>query len=295
MKSTAFKQMVLEHLSTYKNEVLGISNNGMWKNNRFQYSHILPENLKELNFLPMTSPIEAVHTAPNISFHSGAHHLNSSQIMCINFFAPLLRDAEGLSILKEIIKKETLIKFTDEATIVKACFEYEPDEKEGTNFDFYMELSTGERILFEIKYTESGFGSIHKDKNNPNKYDDKWEKHYDQQTNKSLYLKGISKEDFYKNYQIWRNVSYIVNDSDYVVFLFSYLNNSHVQEIQKTVGFSKKQKYANVSSLCWYSFIRTALALTKDSKYYFHFHLFKEKYLKFTISVDEMTNLEKLY
>lgn len=295
MKYTAFKQMVLEHLTTYKNEVLGINNNGVWKNNCNQYSYILPENLKELNFLPMTSPIKAVNIASNISFHSGAHHLNSSQIMCINFFAPLLRDAEGLCILKEIIKKETQIKFSEDANIVKACFEYEPDEKEGTNFDFYMELSTGERILFEIKYTESGFGSIHKDKNNPNKYNDKWNKIYDQQTNKSLYLKGIGKDDFYTNYQIWRNVSYIENDSDYVVFLFSYLNDSHVQEIQKTVGLPKKQKYANVSSLCWYSFIRTALELTKNSKYYFHFYLFKEKYLKFTISVAEMNNLEKLY
>jgi len=273
-----FQELVLTHLILYKNNVLGITKNGIWKNNKKAYSHILPEDLIDLNFLPMTKPITGLNMTQKINFHSGAHHLNSSQIMCINFFSPLLRDDEGLSILKTVLEKEINIKFANGAYIQKACFEYTPDSQEKTSFDFFVEMSTGKKIFFEIKYTENRFGSIHIDPKNPSKYSDKWCNIYSSKIKSSLYLKGFSENDFYKNYQIWRNISYIVNNSDYVVFLFPFSNKVLTKEVNNTIGFPKSKRYPNVSAQDWSSFVKTALNLTKNTKYYFHFHLFYEKY-----------------
>lgn len=42
---------------------------------------------------------------------------------------------------------------------VKECsFEMEVAGGDGTNFDFYIELASGKKLFFEIKYTEDGFG-----------------------------------------------------------------------------------------------------------------------------------------
>ncbi len=232
MTNKELKMKVFSHLATYKINILKIPQNGEYRGK--SYAHILPkENLKS-NFL------EGVTILIDIHLHMYAHHLNSSQVMCINFFQPLICNNDGKALLLTILEKTGAINLPQNARIEEVSFEKVFCSNEDTNFDFYIKLVTGEQVFFEIKYTEDGFGKIHPDKNNPTKYQDKWGNIYKNHISSSLLLKEINQNDFYANYQIWRNVSFIKKESDYVVFIFPFENEKALKEIQNTVETNGK-------------------------------------------------------
>lgn len=74
--------------------------------------------------------------------------------MCINFFLPIIKDR----ILLDILSSITTINLHNDGQIEIAEFEKTLKGKDYRNFEFYLKLSTGENIYFEIKYTEQGFG-----------------------------------------------------------------------------------------------------------------------------------------
>ncbi len=267
-----FKNKVIEHLSNYKENVLKIDEKGLYRKN--EYRHILPLSYKHSNFLA------GVDLPAGLHLHMYAHHLNSSQVMCINFFAPLLNNEMGQKLLLDILHNSNVLKIESNTEIRKALFEMVEDANENTNFDFYIELSSGERIFFEIKYTEDGFGKTHPDKNSPLKYKNKWDKIYSEHIKKSLLLKDMDEDTFYANYQIWRNVSYIRDTSDYVFFLFPFENKKACSDINKTINCDDKFS-CNVKSIDWKNIAETALNLSVGTEYHNHFKEFYTKYLAF--------------
>lgn len=272
MNNTELKSKIFNHLSDYKANILKIAGNGEYRGKR--YSHILPKEQLESNFL------KGVNIPSDIHLHMYAHHLNSSQVMCINFFQPLTCKEKGKELLLAILAKAGAINLPTKAEIEEVTFEKVFCAEENTNFDFYVKLVTGEQVFIEIKYTEDGFGKIHPDKNNPTKYQDKWENVYKNHIRSSLLLKEITPSDFYANYQIWRNVSYIKKESDYVVFLFPFENEKAFKEIQNTVETGGKI-YNNVNAIDWTWITDIAIELSRGTDYYEHFNRFKEKYLAF--------------
>ncbi len=272
VNSEKFKAMIYAHLSEYKRSILKITKNGEYKGK--EYSHILPKEQIESNFL------KGVNIYRKIKLHRCAHHLNSSQVMCINFFQPLTGTKKGEALLLNILEKVGVVRLPPNAKIKEASFEEVLCTEEKTNFDFYVKLVTGEQIFFEIKYTENGFGKIYPNKNNPNKCQDKWKNVYENHISKSLLIKDISSSNFYANYQIWRNISYIRNKDNFVVFLFPFENIKALKEIQSTVA-NLCNITENIKIINWDIITEIAIELSRDTVYYEHFNLFKDKYLAF--------------
>lgn len=268
MNYNEFKKTTLKHLSEYKVTILKIKEDYKFKNK--MYTHILQKENIDKNFF------SHVKIPNDIKLHMYANHLNSSQVMCINFFEPLIRDEIGKVLLLNILEKCGVISVEEIDTVEEAVFEKIIDNREKTNFDFYLRLSNGKQIFFEIKYTENGFGRINK---NVERYRKKWNNIYISHLSKSVFLKQIDESEFYDNYQIWRNISYIQNISDFVIFLFPFENESVFNEITNIMSNNKYNR--NVKILDWKYLVDTALQVSKGTNYYNGFKIFKNKYLDF--------------
>lgn len=261
MKYKEFNERVLESLVNYKEKVMHIKGKGVWSKNNKSYPHILPDSSS--NLLPQAAKFKQL---PSIKLHTGAAHLNSSQMMCINFFSPLFKDDKRLI---ELICKQLNLPITPDMKITNKQFEYTPNGPKHTNFDFYVELSTGEKFYFEIKYTERKFGGVSIDSKYPERYEKEWECFYKDQTDKSKYFKDILQKDFYKNYQINRNIAYITAENaerEFVCFVYPYDNgNLHKEAAAVQTG------YSNVEMINWDDFCETALNICQGTEYYEHY------------------------
>jgi len=218
MRSDEFQQRAKRWLSKYKREVLGVEEAGIWLRNGRPYPHILPQKRHQLNILPRFRDEFwewFAKQSPRIQLHSDFHHLNSSQALCFNLFFPMLRNnSQALGTLCSALKIE-------EKPDKRACFEFQPDLTEGSCIDFSMSLQSGARINFEIKYTESEFGSAKADKVHLEKFESVYECRLDGRFEESFCCKA----KFLKHYQIARNVWHL-NDAagDIAVFLFPKAN-----------------------------------------------------------------------
>ena len=182
------------------------------------YPHILPVAQRRLNILPaFREQFWEWSVYQKIRLHSDFHHLNSSQALCFNLFFPLLtQDGHGLS---HIVKALGLTG----VPVPGACFEFVPDSIEGTNFDFVIPLASGGRILFEVKYTETAFGSAKEDDEHRRKFQNVYYPRIAGRFEPSFCAAGM----FLKNYQILRNLWHLdLASDDTAVFLFPRANRS---------------------------------------------------------------------
>ena len=212
------KNAVKEHLSQYKRDVLQISEEGMWANNKIRYPHILPMSMKSRNLIDKDYYDQLIETTINSGnkLHSGFHHLNSSQALAFNLFVPLIIENKLDLLLAEL---------GIEDSNVDAKFEYIDDPIEKTNFDFYLE-GNAHKVFFEIKYTEDRFGSAKRD----NKHLAKYNNIYKDELNK---ICDISAEQFFKNYQLWRNIYY--SQKGIVVFVFPRFREDLTKEVESAI------------------------------------------------------------
>lgn len=232
MSYSNFYTKVKESLATYKTQVLGIQEDGYWRGK--PYGHILPQQFIKSNFL------EGIPLPPKeLKLHTDAHHLNSSQVLCYNFFRPYSKGNDYL------IPKESLFILLNHFGInieyeVNAFCEFEHEQEgdwkgEGTNFDFYLKSGIKE-CFFEIKYTEPEFGHF------------QLEKASNTRKNKitSLYYPKIQScpvfNDFLRcnisdlhllgeNYQIIRNIIRVQDKNCYVIFITDD-NNPHTTSVE---------------------------------------------------------------
>lgn len=190
----------------------------MWLRNGRSYPHILPQKRRQLNILPRFRDefwTWFTKQSPRIQLHSDFHHLNSSQALCFNLFFPMLRNnGQALGTLCSALKIE-------EKPDKPACFEFQPDLTEGSCIDFSMPLQSGARINFEIKYTESEFGSAKADKAHLEKFESVYKRRLAGRFEKSFCCEA----KFLQHYQIARNIWHL-NDAagDIAVFLFPKAN-----------------------------------------------------------------------
>lgn len=211
-----FQTRVKNHLGTYKCNVMGVAEAGIfnYQGKEYYLDYILPLDNKELNIMEKYRQDFFDSKYKNIKFHRYFHHLNSSQAMCINFFYPLIKEKK----LEDIIR---LIGLNGEVDYENVAFEKESTIEKGnerkTNFDFYIPLKSGKQVFFEIKYTEREFGKALKDNDHSKKYHNTYEPILDK--NQAIKEKAKNEEFFLDNYQIMRNLLHIDNDS-YVVFVY---------------------------------------------------------------------------
>ena len=319
MKQREFRNKVVSHLGIYKDRVLNLKNKGLYKDK--EYEHIInvdktsnkEDIIKKYNL--MDDYTRRVVEMQNIELHTYANHLNSSQVMCINFFSHLVFDENGHVVknkenqkLKNLLEMILNIKLPTVCTISKESrFEKKEEESsENTNFDLYIEIQSPEcehniKIYFEIKYTEDGFGKISKDKSlnisRINNYNDVYYKMFKE----SLYYKNlkinkienIKEENFYFNefikyYQLYRNILRIKNENEYVVFLYPFESDVFNNEINEllTYAVNKGIILKNVRCIDWHDIYSKVKCLYKDDqaivKYY---DSFSRKYLDYDLEI----------
>lgn len=159
-----------------------------------------------------------------LKFQSCAHHANSSQILCMNLFGPLLIRKDNNLALSQFIKG---LGISLSGNIDRAQFEYKPDKKgDRTNFDFYVHTNKDEEVYFEIKYTEQSFGRPSSGSSKPKEVE-----FYEKLCCESFYLKdfcGKIRQKFLDgNFQIWRNIAHVKeNGLQHSVFLFPARNTA---------------------------------------------------------------------
>lgn len=233
---------------------------GEWSRTGKKVDHILPlngNNTKENRAAAILKYLkfDCRPWLPGLKgLHQYAHHLNSSQLLCLMFFSQMIgEDMKASEKLVDFIYTTLGVKISKDA---KCSFEYtekfEPYrfnvggkvEYEGTSFDFH--IKDGDiQIYFEIKLTEQGFGKVKHDPNDV-RHKEKAEQYINLLRELNLY---VTEESTLANYQILRNVARARDKNSYVIFLTDKNNpatNKGIEEFEKQFG-----KLPNVKFKTW--------------------------------------------
>lgn len=224
MRRDEFQKRTRQWPSTHKRDVLGVQEDGIWPRNGSRSPHILPNGEQHLNILPsfrndFWAWFRSQH--PRVRLQRDFHHLNSSQALCFNLFFPLMT-GDGQRLV-------TLLSAMGMAGSPKAgaSFEFQPDPEEGTCIDFSLPLQSGARVNFEVKYTESEFGSVKAD----NAHSEKFKTTYQPRLAGRFEKSFCCEARFLRHYQIARNVWHLNEAAgDIAVFLFPRANTCLRQE-----------------------------------------------------------------
>ena len=209
-----------------------------------EYKHFLTGNEKMRNFSSQIRDlIKLVNNdkylkLPNgqeIKLHFDWQHMNSSQIMCINFFLSYWNHPKDLKSIFDNILLNSGKKIIGLPTKIK--FEDQESANDGTNVDLVIDLDNGSKIFIEVKYTERGFGKISSKvkKRNPNYY-----------FNKRITIHKdiiVDQSNYEKYYQFIRNI-YLGRNGNYTLFLYPFENNFIENEYNKC---SNKEIIENIN------------------------------------------------
>ena len=187
--------------------------------------------------------------------HTDAHHLNSSQILCYNFFRPLItNDGKATAKLVSLLGKYG-IAITNNAT---CQFEYTDKIEDHTQFDFYIKEGEIE-VFFEIKYTENCFGR-------PSSIDSakrQYKNWYEEQFKQQQCLKEIPAniDDFIANYthyyQLYRNTIRITDKNKHLILLYPKNNTTVNNEATTFIEDKIKEEYRdNIHILHWEDIVK---------------------------------------
>ena len=278
MSYIEFKKKAQEHLSEWIRYKYPDIKDGVYKGKKgvVTHRHILPleeyaygkrkeaviKTIKKYHVL--TDGVKLNHEVfPMKELHMLANHLTSSQMLCYNFFRLFLpedicndREIEITPELREWLKSLSE-KLPDVSEFAKCKFEYKVDDEEGTSFDFCIHDDTS-KILFEIKYTEDGFGKAVKDERHRLKFENVYSELLKQQ---DTVRKNVGFCDFLNDYQLFRN-AIRTGKNTYAVIIYPQENISCERELnefrekwlehnERIVGmtweevFSKSEKSAN--------------------------------------------------
>jgi hypothetical protein len=237
MNYKEFNQLVINNMP--ENPITGL-----WQQKGQLRTHILgnpstseqkAELINKYSLLPNVPSIDC----NTIHLHQYAHHLNSSQIMCYNFFRPLIESYDG----KMYKPKDSLLNLIGmeidqeiEPHGAVCNFEYIDDSAENTNFDFYFKKEDVE-VFFEIKYTEREFSQKSSAKDPHAQYESIYKPMIE--NTKELFIgETISEQDFNNEYyQLARNSIRATSADKHVFFVCP---KEHEELINQFVEFSDK-------------------------------------------------------
>lgn len=262
------KNLIEPHLTKYKENVLKIKECGIWEKNNKEYSHILPKSEMKLNLIDEGYKDQLETTFAEVEkrkqIHKAFSHLNSSQALCFNLFVPIIAE-KCFNFIDKNISNNAKTEFEH---IETESFEKPDNEKGKTNFDFFIQDET--KYFFEVKYTEAKFAGTEADEEHKKKYDDFY----------SCRLKEmgieLSREDFFEEYQLWRNICHAKDDV--VFFVFPKLRT----DLEKAVVTAKEKcdkKCQDKIKILYVDDIVEELEIANNPKLQKHYTEFYEKYL----------------
>ena len=268
LSQKSYLEHIKDHLTEYKKNTFPELPDGVFKKkSKTPYPYILPlkdgkiDAVKQYNTLKCIADTKTFLLTSE-QLHIYAHHLNSSQMMCYNFFRPFISEdgtptRELFSILQTV---GIPVSFSDNA---RCFFEYEQEEREwqgertnnskGTNFDFYLRSGDVE-VFFEIKYTENGFGTFRKNKDEFLRHQEKYDSFYSEKLDECPALKKKVEygEEFRTNYQLLRNTIRTTDKNKYVVFVYDANNPHTYRQLNQFLSEYIADEYKNnVIALEW--------------------------------------------
>jgi len=248
---------ILNHLAEYKQNSIGISENGTWWKNQQEYRHILPQKFNMKNIIDAGFKSQLLEQISISERHIGFNHLNSSQALALNLFGPFLVASKLASL--------SLLVGTD----YSRCswkFEHVYNKDEGTNFDLYLEADK-QKCFFEVKYTEDRFGAASDDDHHNRKFDLIYR-------NRLAKITDISKQEFFRDYQLWRNIIY--KREGEVIFVIPRFRDDLLKriEIARTkIDNPQSVKVVFIEDICRLG------SSVDDGRFRDHFSEFDKKYL----------------
>lgn len=271
---------ILNHLLEYKrnNSILNQLEWGIWKDKKRE--HILPYRKNNLINCGYFNELCDLLIKYESYIHQGFSHLNSSQAFAFNLFGPL-SDNELLEIIQNIkdqnskpISKDTSIKNSKfEETIT----DFDIDGlREYSQFDFFINLTTT-KITFEIKYSEDAFGKA-KYEDKEETYEEKYLKIYEPKL-KELLTKYPSdfKEQFFEEYQLWRNILYSLISGFQICFLFPKFRRDLEKKVIEAITKIKPEYQSKIHIIYADDIVQEAKKLSQKLKE--HYDEFEKKYL----------------
>ena len=247
-----------ETYNEYKNKIIDLLienrtwEEGVWRATGKSLAHILPVDYSDDPTLNRNNRADAIYNYVNlnckkclgkklIDLHQFAHHLTSSQQLCMKFFSELIDDnrcttKEMVAFIKSAfdidihVGTECRFEYTErrdpsymfdsdkDGNLVKAKGKYE-----GTSFDSHIkDMEIPVEIYFEIKFTEQGF-----------KKAEEYKRHL---VKAMAYLRiaplyiqklAITSQDFLKLYQIYRNIIRAKENSNKYVVFISFISDGN--------------------------------------------------------------------
>ena len=197
--------------------------------------------------------------------------LSSSQVMCFTLFSPFILE-DGSRVDSRLLKALGLASDRQ----YTGHFEKVLDNEEKMNFDFYLEAKD-QKIFFEVKLSESEFGSCENDEC----HFQKLEQHYRPHLTNHVDARWLERDTFFKHYQILRNLSYLGRyPGSGLVFIFPKANTSLADSDEAIKKMVSKSLAPRVEILYLEYLVARILTLTEDdTTLYGHFMQFKEKYV----------------
>lgn len=269
-----YRKEMLNHLKDYKKVNFPNTQNGTFKNIKYEY--ILPKEEKYLNLIETyKDDIIKNKSFKKIKPHTYFNHLNSSQAMCFNFFFPLYIE-EKLELVTNFLGIEN-----EEVNYDSVCFEKNGIEnfknnnvRRPTNFDFYFETKSKKKIYFEIKYTENGFG---KGYDKDGKLEEKFNNVYSRLLS-PLNETFHSEKKFIENYQICRNLIHITDKNSFVVFIYPKNNERINKDTVKAKEILKNEFKDNLISETWENLFKSINSSVTEDELKKQLAQFENKY-----------------
>lgn len=268
MSYKSFRDAVIRHMSKYNDGKKGVYRNS--KTGKVdERSHVLdiPDGKTKEDVIKEMLERDGLCVDMFTKPQRYAHHLNSSQIVCYEFFRPLLdHDGRVNELLLDFLQSNK-IQVPD--SNIKGQFEYTPDSREYTNFDFYLqgELS---KVYFEVKYTENGFGSCKEDDTHRDKFEDIYKPMIE---SCGCLSRNPTREEFCKHYQLFRNVLRVTRENgknEFSIFVFPSRNTTcekHFDQFKKE--FISGQLADHVVAIHWEDCVRYMSHQFKEKFFYY--------------------------
>lgn len=263
---------LIKHLIDYKKGFLLDNNKGFFRG--VPYDHVFSDPRHNLIQGKFGKCLDMVYNnlKERGEIHEGFANMNSSQAFAINFLAPLVK----LNLLS-IIGIQAI-----DVSYETCIFEKVIDNSEETQFDFFVDATKLQpNYSIEVKYTEQDFGITNMNPPHLEKYTCTY-----RDVLKELTIESISEETFFKKYQLWRNLLYIIKGKSeqgfqHVFFMFPEFR---CNDLGKSVEEAKalcKEKYRNYIHTIIVDDVAKML-IESDNEDISNYYLeFKKKYLDF--------------
>jgi len=256
------------HLARYKTQNLGVADDGVWKSSGKHYPHILPEPQQAHNILAhIRDDFWREFSGMDAKLHRDFHHLNSSQAMCFNLFYPFIRNT---NVFGELLSSLGLAP----RRIETWAFEYEPDPVERTNFDFYLKITDGTQIFFELKLSEVEFGVAEDDA----RHREKLARIYRSALEGLVDPSALEPEFFFAHYQLLRNISYLANEPSHLFLIYPAANERLQPAVDRVHAMIYEEHRHRVHTVYLENLVDELVSRVLPGDMTAHFNQFAEKY-----------------